>query len=236
MGSFDRKNGAIDCSEATRLGALVLDKPRKVIPSAEEISAGLMDAVKEHGLELLPWRDADLALRGKLAFLHDHKGDLFPPVDDAALLNTLDTWLEPFLAGVESLGELGRGQLSSGLSLLANTGDVRTIDQLLPDHFQAPSGSKLPISYSGESATLRVRPQELFGLTTHPAVLDGAVAIELELLSPAGRPIQITRDLPGFWTGSWADVRADLRGRYPKHPWPENPHEAIATRRAKQRK
>jgi ATP-dependent helicase HrpB len=111
------------------------------------------------------------------------------------------------------------------------------LDRLLPSHFAAPSGSSIPIDYDApEGPVLRVRVQELFGLATHPAVADGKVPLILELLSPAHRPIQITRDLPGFWRGSWADVKADMKGRYPKHPWPDDPLAAQATSRAKLRK
>ena len=114
-------------------------------------------------------------------------------------------------------------------------GREREIDQLAPTHFRVPSGSNCPLVYQDGKVILSVRPQELFGLNSHPTLLNGAMTIEIQLLSPAGRPIQITTDLPGFWRGSWSDVRADLRGRYPKHPWPEDPLNAPPTHRVKPR-
>ena len=109
----------------------------------------------------------------------------------------------------------------------------RDLDRLAPTHFKTPAGSNLPIRYDGDEPVLAVRVQELFGLTRHPALAGGKVPLLLELLSPAQRPIQTTRDLPGFWAGSWSDVRADMRGRYPRHPWPDDPGSAEATRRVK---
>ncbi|RWO77587.1 ATP-dependent helicase C-terminal domain-containing protein, partial [Mesorhizobium sp.] len=154
---------------------------------------------------------------------------------DDALIECLDDWLLPYLSGAASLAAIDAGVVSAGLASLVPHDLQRRIDTLAPTHFDAPSGSHVPIRYDGEWPVLAIRVQELFGLDRHPSIANGAVPLTLELLSPAHRPIQTTRDLPGFWRGSWADVRADMRGRYPKHVWPENPLLATATARAKPR-
>jgi len=157
-------------------------------------------------------------------------------MDDQYLLTELDVWLAPFLIGCSSFSAMPVGALSDGLMVLTGAGREREISQLIPTHFLVPSGSSIPLRYEKDRPVLAVRPQELFGLNIHPTIMKGQVPLELELLSPAGRPIQITLDLPGFWQGSWKDVRADLRGRYPKHPWPEDPLSEPPTKRIKPRK
>jgi len=196
----------------------------------------MLQAVRDNGLNQLPWRDADHSLRHRLALLAQHQPDRWPAMDDDALLASLDDWLAPFLDGETSLAALAQGKLSDALMMRAGHPSNAELDRLVPTHFDAPSGSRVALVYEPSGVSLGIRPQELFGLDEHPAVLDGTVPINLELLSPAGRPIQLTRDLPGFWRGSWHDVRADLRGRYPKHPWPEDPLSEPPTRRVKPRK
>jgi ATP-dependent helicase HrpB len=156
-------------------------------------------------------------------------------MSDEALMTGLEEWLLPFLPGEASLGALGADALRDALLSRVPQATERDLDRPAPTHFHAPSGSNVPIRYDGEQPVLSIRVQELFGLDRHPAVAGGRVPLTIELLSPAHRPIQTTRDLPGFWRGSWADVRTDMRGRYPKHFWPENPLEAQATSRAKPR-
>lgn len=233
---FDPETGAILATRSTKLGALVLDKPIPVKLDPDQVAGALLEAVKEHGLGLLPWRDQDVQFRNRLSLLQKHVGDPWPMVDDEALIDRLDEWLLPFLTGVPSFSNLEKGALINGLRILAGHPSDRDLNAQVPTHFQVPSGSTVPLDYENENATLRVRPQELFGLDEHPSILSGKLALDIELLSPAGRPIQITSDLPGFWRGSWRDVRADLRGRYPKHNWPEDPLTAEPTSRAKPRK
>ncbi|MFD0916764.1 ATP-dependent helicase HrpB [Pseudahrensia aquimaris] len=235
---FDGSKGKLLGAEVRKFGVLPLEKPRGFSPSAEDITDALIHAVREQGLDALPWQKADWALLERLRFWTAHHTGADTPKRfcEAALIDELDEWLEPFIAGRTSLKELADGTLSNALLLRSGLGSVRDLDRILPSHFTAPTGSKIPIIFSAAKAVIAVRPQELFGLTAHPTIIDGTFALEIELLSPAGRPIQITSDLPGFWRGSWADVRADLRGRYPKHPWPENPLEAEPTQRAKPRK
>ena len=234
--TFDRSSGEMSCTRTRKLGALVLDKPEKVKLSDGDVVPALLAAVRELGLDLLPWRDADRNLRQRISLLNTQLGEPWPDVGDGALVARLDDWLAPFLTNTSSLAALGDGSLSNGLMLLAGHPPASELEKLVPTHFEAPSGSRLPLSYREDSVVLSVRPQELFGLDRHPSILEGRLAIDVELLSPAGRPIQITRDLPGFWRGSWRDVRADMRGRYPKHPWPEDPLSAPPTARAKPRK
>ncbi|XHC00554.1 ATP-dependent helicase HrpB [Nitratireductor sp. ac15] len=232
---FDRASGSVRQRRVRRLGALILAEQGLPPPSGLEADRALIDAVRAHGLSLLPWDREMNALRAKLAWLHAAKGDPWPDVSDVALLERLDDWLLPFLSGEASLSKLAPHSLRGGLTALVPHQLQRRIDQMAPTHYDAPSGSRVPIRYEAEGPVLAIRVQELFGLTEHPTVADG-IPLKLELLSPAHRPIQTTRDLPGFWAGSWADVRADMRGRYPKHVWPEDPASAAATHRAKPRR
>ncbi len=159
-----------------------------------------------------------------------------PDLSDAALQETLEDWLLPYMAGSTRVSDVDAACLGNALAGLLGYGGAAEIDRLAPSHFTAPTGSHVPIDYGAESGpSISIRVQELFGLARHPSVADGRIPLTLELLSPAHRPIQITRDLPGFWAGSWADVKAEMKGRYPRHPWPDDPASAEATRRAKPR-
>lgn len=238
--TFDPQSGALAATKVAKLGALSLTKPSPMKISGEDALPILIAAVQDHGLDILPWRQADQGLRQRLALLNHHhdeeSGNPWPDVGDQALVERLDDWLAPFLNGATSLATLNDGSLSNGLMLLAGHPSKEQLDKLVPTHFETPSGSRIRLNYAEDKVVLGVRPQELFGLDRHPSIMSGRLPMEVELLSPAGRLIQITRDLPGFWRGSWQDVRADLRGRYPKHPWPEDPLTAEATSRAKPRK
>jgi ATP-dependent helicase HrpB len=232
---FDVERRAVRTRESVRLGAVVLSEQLLPPPKGVEADRAILDAVREHGLSLLPWGKEAEVLRGRLAWLHGAVGAPWPDVSDAALVDGLEDWLLPFLGGEASFARIDPGAIAQGLSSLLPHDLRRRMDQAAPTHFAAPSGSSVPIRYEGETPVLSIRVQELFGLTRHPAIGDGKVPLTLELLSPAHRPIQTTRDLPAFWRGSWADVRADMRGRYPKHVWPEDPASAAATSRAKPR-
>jgi ATP-dependent helicase HrpB len=204
-------------------------------PSGAEADRAILDALREHGLSLLSWSKEAETLRQRLSWLHRGLGSPWPDMSDETLIERLDDWLLPFLSGAASFAAIGPGIVSAGLASLVPHDLQRKVEALAPTHFDAPSGSHVPIRYDGEWPVLAVRVQELFGLDRHPSIANGTVPLTLELLSPAHRPIQTTRDLPGFWRGSWADVRTDMRGRYPKHVWPENPLLAAATARAKPR-
>ncbi|TIQ12314.1 MAG: ATP-dependent helicase HrpB, partial [Mesorhizobium sp.] len=233
--SFDRDRRAVRVRETVRLGAITLSERMLPAPAGTEADRAILDALRQHGLSLLPWGKEAETLRQRLGWLHRGLGAPWPDVSDAALIDRLDDWLLPFLSGAASFAAIDPGVLSAGLMALVPHDLQRRIEALAPTHFDAPSGSRVPIRYDGEWPVLAIRVQELFGLDRHPAIANGTVPLTLELLSPAHRPIQTTRDLPGFWRGSWADVRADMRGRYPKHVWPENPLLATATSRAKPR-
>ncbi|TGQ56912.1 ATP-dependent helicase HrpB [Mesorhizobium sp. M1C.F.Ca.ET.193.01.1.1] len=233
--SFDRERRAVRVRETARLGAITLSERMLPAPSGTEADRAILDALREHGLPPLDWGKEAETLRQRLGWLNRGLGAPWPDVSDRALLDRLDDWLLPFLTGEASFAAIKPGALAAGLMSLVPHDLQRKVDALAPTHFDAPSGSHVPIRYDGEWPVLAVRVQELFGLDRHPAIANGKVPLTLELLSPAHRPIQTTRDLPGFWRGSWADVRTDMRGRYPKHVWPENPLLAAATSRAKPR-
>ena len=168
-------------------------------------------------------------------FLHHHRPDEFADVSDAALLKRLEDWLLPFLNNATKFSDLPHDTLINALMSLSGYEQQRAIAKLAPAHFEVETGSAITLRYENNDAVLAARVQELFGLKTHPAILDGAFPLLLELLSPARRPVQTTRDLPAFWAGSWKDVRIDMRGRYPRHVWPEDPANAAPTQKAKPR-
>lgn len=233
--SYDKQADRLWATQSVHFGAVEITRPETVTLEPEAARQALVAAVIEHGSEILPWSNTDRQLRARLRLLHELAGEPWPDISEATLIGRIEEWLAPFLSDVTSFSQLPRGCLSNGLLLLAGYPAEAELNRLTPTHFEAPSGSRIPLEYKAGRAVLSVRPQELFGLDNHPHVLDGKLPIDVELLSPARRPIQITRDLPGFWRGSWQDVRADMRGRYPKHPWPQNPLEALPTSRAKRR-
>jgi ATP-dependent helicase HrpB len=232
---FDAGSGALKAEDRDTLGALVLARRQARAPSGEEAVRALLAALREHGPGLLPWTDATQELRARMDFLHRHRPDDFPAMDDAALLSALEEWLAPYLPGVTRFAALSPDLLADALKSRLPHDRQRDLNRLAPSHFEVPTGSEIRLRYENGDAILAVRVQEMFGLKTHPAILGGAFPLLLELLSPAHRPVQTTRDLAAFWAGSWKDVRADMRGRYPKHVWPDDPANAEPTRRAKPR-
>ncbi len=232
---YDPERKALRAREAVRLGAITLSEKNLAAPSGEAADLGVVQAVRQYGLDILPWDKSALTLRRRLGWLYRGLGELWPSMDDEDLLATLEDWLLPFLTGEARLDKISQSALMNGLRSLVPFDLQRQIDTLAPTHFTVPTGSNIAINYEGDEPVIAVRVQELFGLTAHPSIARDTVPLLLELLSPAHRPIQITRDLPNFWKGSWADVRTDMRGRYPRHVWPENPAEADPTRRAKPR-
>ncbi|EFO33119.1 ATP-dependent helicase HrpB [Roseibium sp. TrichSKD4] len=227
-------NGKLKARRLRKFGRVVLDSRIISNPSPEVITTALIGEVRRKGVDRLPWSADQLRLRGRVAFVQRSGEPDMPDLSDAHLQETLEDWLIPFLPGTSSYGDITTEVLGNALAVLIPHDVSTRIEEAAPSHFTAPTGSRLPIDYDREiGPTLSVRVQELFGLTTHPSVCGGRLPLALELLSPAQRPIQITKDLPGFWSGSWADVKADMRGRYPKHPWPDDPTTAAATRRTK---
>jgi len=203
---------------------------------SEETARLLADGIAQLGLSCLPWSRAQIQLRHRVGFLHAAGGDEWPDLTDAALTYTVTEWLAPFLAGKTKLSEIGAGDLGAALDALLPWHLKRRLEEEAPTHFEAPTGNRQAIDYETTGApALHIRVQELFGLTQHPSIAHGKLPLTLHLLSPAHRPIQITRDLPGFWKGSWAAVKAEMKGRYPRHPWPDDPASAAPTTRAKPR-
>ena len=227
-------SGRMVIRRARKIGAIVLDEKVVGAPDAKAMAGALRAEVEASGLGVLKWGEQAQGLRARLAFLHGLDA-AWPDVSDAALLAAADEWLWPLLEGARSLEAIGDGRLADALRGLIPWDLQRKLDELAPTRLTTPLGSA-GIDYGAEGGPrVEIRVQELFGVTTHPTVGGGRVALTLSLLSPARRPVQVTKDLPGFWAGSWAGVRADMRGRYPRHPWPENPAEAQATNRAKPR-
>ncbi len=234
--SFDRSALALRARRKRTLHAITLSEaPMALSPSAETARI-FADGLAAAGLDKLPWSKSLKQWRDRVMFLRKAEGDAWPDLSDDALAASREAWLVPALYDKTSLKEFSAGDLSDALMGLLPW-ELRTrLEREAPTHFEAPTGTMLAIDYEAEQGpTIAVRLQELFGLNTHPSIAKGAVPLVLELLSPAQRPVQVTRDLPGFWRGSYAAVRSDLRGRYPRHPWPEDPANALPTRRVKPR-
>jgi len=234
--SFDRAAMALRARRKKTLHAITLSEaPMALSPSADTariFAAGLIAA----GLDKLPWSKSLQQWRDRVMFLRKAEGDSWPDLSDTALAAEAENWLVPVLYDKISLKEVSAGDLSDAMMGLLPWELRARLEREAPTHFEAPTGTMLAIDYEAEQGpTIAVRLQELFGLNTHPSIAKGAVPLVLELLSPAQRPVQVTRDLPGFWRGSYAAVRSDLRGRYPRHPWPEDPASAPPTRRVKPR-
>jgi len=235
--AFDPAARAVRARARRRLGALVLSDAAVPITDRDAASAVLAAGLAGFGPGALPWSREQKSLRARAAFLSRLAGEPWPDLSDSGLAATAGDWLPAAVAGKTALAEVTAEDLSHALDRLLPWRLRAELDRLAPSHFDAPSGSRVPIDYADENGpVLAIRVQELFGLDMHPSVAGGRAPLLLSLLSPAQRPIQTTRDLPGFWRGSWRDVRADLRGRYPKHPWPEDPLHAPPTRRANPRR
>lgn len=234
--SFDRHAMALRARRKRALHAITLSEaPMTLSPSAHTARV-FADGLIAAGLDQLPWSKSLKQWRDRVMFLRKAEGEAWPDLSDDALATSRETWLVPALYDKISLKEFSAGDLTDALMALLPWDLRARLDREAPTHFEAPTGTMLAIDYEAEQGpTIAVRLQELFGLNTHPSIAKGAVPLVLELLSPAQRPVQVTRDLPGFWRGSYAAVRSDLRGRYPRHPWPEDPASAMPTRRVKPR-
>ena len=225
--------GRLRAKRLVRLGRLTLREVIDENPDPALVAAALADRVRREGLSALKLGEAVESLRARVAFLRA-QGEDWPDLSDAGLIARLDDWLTPLLTGVRSLGALKPDQLDGAIRTLIPWDRQRALDSAAPARWTAPTGNSFSIDYAAEAGPrVDVRVQEVFGLKVHPTV--GGVPLTLSLLSPGHRPVQTTKDLPGFWAGSWKDVRSDMRGRYPKHVWPEDPANAAATARAKPR-
>lgn len=234
---FDREARALRARRIRRLGAIVLSAETQAVIPGESAAAVLADGIASIGIERLPWSRHQRQLRDRVAFLRKAAGDAtWPDLSDTALASAAREWLAPFLQGATRMADVGSETLGNALDALLPWNLRRRLDSEAPTHFKAPTGNSFPVDYEGPGApALNIRVQELFGLKSHPSIANGRLPLTLNLLSPAHRPIQITRDLPGFWAGSWTDVKAEMRGQYPKHAWPDDPLNATPTARAKPR-
>jgi len=234
--SFDRGAMALRARRKRTLHAITLSEAPMALSPSAEIARALADGLIGSGLDRLPWSKPLKQWRDRVMFLRKAGGEGWPDLSDDALAAQRQAWLVPALTDKTSLNQISTQDLSDALMMLLPWELRARLEREAPTHFEAPTGTMLAIDYEAEQGpTIAVRLQELFGLNTHPSIAKGAVPLVLELLSPAHRPVQVTRDLPGFWRGSYAAVRSDLRGRYPRHPWPEDPASAMPTRRVKPR-
>jgi ATP-dependent helicase HrpB len=233
--AFDRASCALRARRRRRLGALILAEQTLAVPHDEETALALARGVLSLPVERLPWNKTLKQWRDRVMFLRRAEGEVWPDLSDDAL--AVDPrWLAPFLLGKTRLEEIDANDLFDALRATLRWDLTRCLDEEAPTHFLAPTGTSAPIDYEAEGGpAIALRVQEMFGLAEHPALAGGRIPLTVHLLSPAHRSIQITRDLPGFWRGSWTAVRSDLRGRYPRHFWPEDPASATPTNRAKPR-
>jgi ATP-dependent helicase HrpB len=255
--TFDAASASLRARRSRRLGALVLAEQIKQVTPDADTARILAQGLVGLGLDRLPWSKAALQLRNRVQFLRrtdlgftrDRQtimpksaiadlgvGEEWPDLSNEGLARNAADWLEPLLLDKTARSDISADELSDAITALLPWALRKRIDAEAPTHFTAPSGSHVPIDYEAEEGPkLSIRVQELFGLARHPSIAGERVPLVIELLSPAHRPVQVTRDLPGFWRGSYTDVKAEMRGRYPKHPWPDDPLSAPATRRAKRR-
>lgn len=232
---WDQERKAVSAQLATTLDAITLKSEALVSPDARKVLAAMLDGIRQSGLGCLPWTTALRRWRERVLFLRGLELDAgpWPDTSDQGLDRHLDQWLAPYLVGVNRLQALARLDLKAALYGMLTPQQHRLLDQLAPTHLEVPSGSRIPIDYSGKVPVLAVRLQEMFGLTGTPSVADGRQNLLIHLLSPAGRPVQITQDLAGFWRSGYGVIKKELKGRYPKHYWPDDPLKAEPTSRVR---
>ena len=228
-------NGQLLAEEQQRLGALVVQSNKITSLTDEDWLMAWHDQLNKQGLTLLNWDDNATSLRARLTLLHHHAPQEWPEVSDAQLLRTLSDWLDPYLVGVRNMKALKKVRVFDALMSQLTWEQQQALSALAPTHLTVPSGSNIRIDYTHNPPVLAVKLQEMFGYEGQPSVLKGLVPLLIHLLSPARRPLQVTQDLPHFWRNSYAEVRKDMCGRYPKHPWPEDPLSHEATRFTKKR-
>ena len=235
--TFDAEAAALRARRVRRLGAITLASEPRPPESGPGTEAAFAAGLASLGAARLPWSKGQLQLRDRVAFLRAASGDdTWPDLSDTTLTATIAEWLGPYLAGKTRLADITAEDLGNALEALVPWALKQRLETEAPTHFEAPTGQRHPIDYDGAGApALHIRVQELYGLKTHPSIANGRLPLPLHLLSPAHRPIQVTRDLPGFWAGSWQSVKAEMKGRYPRHLWPDDPACAAPTTRAKPR-
>jgi ATP-dependent helicase HrpB len=233
--SWDEREQCVQARRQLRMGAVVLDDQPWEEADSQAVAQALLAGIRKQGLAVLPWNAAARELQARLCFMHHLAPESWPDVSDTTLMESLETWLLPSLTGMSRLAHLRRLDLQAALLAPIDWSAQRQLDELAPTHLVVPSGSRVRLDYSQAIPVLAVRLQELFGLTDTPCIAGGRVPVLLHLLSPARRPVQITQDLAAFWRGSYHDVRKELKGRYPKHHWPDEPLTAQATRRVRRK-
>ncbi|MDQ2068681.1 ATP-dependent helicase HrpB [Natronospira bacteriovora] len=233
---WDDRRGTVTAQRERRLGAIVVASQPLAKPAPEHIQAGLVQAIRERGLAALPWSDMAIQYRARMGLLHKHEPEQWPAVDDASLEENLENWLGPYLAGMERWRDLDARLLLQALKGMLDHGRQTRLEALAPERLAVPSGHSPRLDYTAEQGpVLAVKLQALFGLKATPRILDGRLSVVCHLLSPAGRPLAVTSDLASFWQQAYPEVRKDMRGRYPKHPWPEDPLSATPSMRSKRR-
>lgn len=219
--AFDDASGRVQAERITQLGALVLERKPVQQFDREAAENVFWDAIAERGLDVVPLSQKTMGLLQRLQFLNSAMGEPWPDMNQTTLAESLETWLRPFVPGAVAIKDISQSAIMDALKF--RVPQIHELDLLAPERISLPNGKEMAIDYSNENGpALHARVQDFFGVTVHPTIA-GHVPLILDLLSPARRSIQITRNLPAFWTGSWRDVRADMRGRYPKHNWPEDP-------------
>ncbi|WP_442756775.1 ATP-dependent helicase HrpB [Methylocystis sp. JAN1] len=233
---FDSSSASLRRRRFRRLGAIRLSEQNLSVEPNDESALALARGVATLGVSRLPWTKGQAQLRDRVAFLRKAEGEEWPDLSDAALAESVDDWLAPYIVGRASLSDVSPSDLEAALASLLPYDLLRRLDAEAPAHFETPAGSRYALDYDAPNGPLlSVRVQELYGLSQHPTLARGRVPLTLELLSPAHRPIQTTRDLPSFWAGSWKEVKKEMKGRYPRHVWPDDPASAAPTTRAKPR-
>jgi ATP-dependent helicase HrpB len=239
---WDPDRQAVQAVRRTWYGRILIRETPSSDPDPEAVQLAMIQGIRQTGLIALPWTRNMMHLRHRVCFLRQHAGfSRLPDFSDTGLMDTLSSWLGPFLTGIRSTRDLRRVEPAGALMALLSWENRQQIEAMAPSHIVVPSGSRIPLSYTDgsqilSSPVLAVRLQEMFGETRTPAVAGGRIPVTLHLLSPAGRPVQVTQDLESFWKNTYQSVKKDLMGRYPKHFWPENPLTAEPTRRTKPRK
>jgi ATP-dependent helicase HrpB len=233
--AWDSKRRIVAAQRDLKLGELILRQEPLAVPDSQQVLDAMIDGIRKEGLNFLPWTKALRRWQTRVCFLRRITKDQqqWPDVSDEGLTEQLEQWLAPFLNGITRLRDLARIELKNALGNFLTFHQRRMLDELAPTHLTVPSGSRIPIDYSGDIPVLAVRLQEMFGLPQTPSVAGGRQPLLVHLLSPAGRPVQITSDLAGFWQTGYLEVKKELKGRYPKHYWPDDPLRAKATARVK---
>lgn len=234
--TWDEKTASVAMLQTENLGELILEQERITSASEEQVLHAMLNGIRQLGLQALPWGKEAVQIRNRLAFMHSQftgeSAFIWPDMSTKQLLGTLENWLAPYLTGFRKAADLKKLNMETILLSSLEWTQQKALEQLAPTHFTVPSGSQIRIDYSEpEAPVLPVKLQEMFGATETPSIGNGKIPLTVHLLSPAGRPLQVTRDLISFWKNGYPSVRAEMRGRYPKHPWPENPLTAQATKK-----